>query len=192
MRKSESILKLEEMGLNTPDYFITKDKREVIHYLGKHANDDVSMRTERGDEFKCPFYYMLTGETLLNDALRHLSEGYILIFSPSLDTKGCIAFGTVGLGESAADVMEFVLGPGKVRDLDSHPSAKSIFIPKGALQAVTYKDFPDHAAILNTIYRTAKLNAYDEIPCVLEWSWYKHGVGRKSTQDVWWELRPYA
>ena len=85
MRKTESLLKLEELHLNSPNTHITKDKQEVLHYLAKHANDKISMRTEKGLNWKCPFYYMIPGQDLIDPAVRHLSEGYTLIFSESID-----------------------------------------------------------------------------------------------------------
>jgi len=127
----------------------------------------------------------------VNLALTHMNQGYKLIFSESLDTKGCLAFGTVGLGESADTVMEFVLGEGKVRDLDSHPEARTLFIPQGAIIAVKDSDFPGNAHILNSVYMRVKATCYDEIPCVVEWSYYDHQVGRCGTHDIYWELRPY-
>jgi hypothetical protein len=193
MKKSESILKLEELGLNTLDYYITESKTETMHYLAKHADDLLSMRTERGDEFNCPFYYMMFGKALGKLALTHLDEGYKLIFAQSLDTKGCLAFGNIGLGESAHTVMEFVLGEGKCRELDNHKDKQTLFIPYGSMVAAKEKSFSGGKAyILNKIYLTVKDKCYDEIPCVVEWSYYDRPVGVKLEPAIYWECRPYA
>uniref|UniRef100_A0A6H2A3S1 Uncharacterized protein n=1 Tax=viral metagenome TaxID=1070528 RepID=A0A6H2A3S1_9ZZZZ len=193
MKKSESILKLEMLGLNTLDYFITKDQKEALHYLAKHADDLLSMRTERGvEEFQCPFYYMMKGSTLIDIATGHLAQGYKLIFSPSLDTKGCLAFGTVGLGASAETIMEYVIGEGKVRELDNHPNKRFLMIPSGAIIACRDRTERDHAYILNGIYLRVKEACYGEMPCVVEWSYYDHSVGMKGTPDIYWEIRDYA
>jgi len=135
---------------------------------------------------------MTLGEKLIPHAIKHLEEGYKLIFAPSLDTKGCLAFGTVGLQDGNDDVMEFVLGEGKCRELDTHPERKTIMIPAGRMIAVNNKDFPGKAHILNTIFRMAKEVAYDLTPCVLEWSYYNKPVGRLGVNDIWWEIRPYV
>jgi hypothetical protein len=191
MKKSESILKLEELGLNTLDYYITESKTETMHYLAKHADDLLSMRTERGNEFNCPFYYMMFGKALVKLALDHLDQGYKLIFAQSLDTKGCLAFGNLGLGNSDT-VMEFVLGEGKCRELENHPNKQTLFISYGAIIAATEKSYGKEAVILNKIYLKIKEVCYDEIPCVVEWSYYNHPVGVKHEPAIFWEVRPYA
>lgn len=197
MRKSQSILKLEELGLNTLDYFITSDKQEAMHYLSKHLADKVSMRTERGDEFKCPFYYMIPGETMMQYATKHLEEGYKLIFSPSLDVKGCVMFGTIALGQSASDCIEVVIGEGKVRELDNHPNKQTFMVNTAALRAVSVNDnlHPEHVAIINDLFRKVRHISYEDpeiVPCVFEFSYYSEGVGRLNDKDIWWEVRPYA
>lgn len=191
MNKSESIRKLEEIGLNTLDYYITKDKTEALHYLAKHQEDLVSMRTERGSEYACPFYYKIPGKEMIANAKKHLDEGYTLIFSPSLDVKGCLAFGTVGIGDRE-DVIEIVLGEGKVRELDTHPEKKTISVPKGRLMAVGFKEFPGKAQLINTVYQKAKDAAYDLGTCILEFSYYSYPVGMKNHNDIWWEVRSYS
>ena len=191
MRKSESLYKLEELGLNTLNCFITTDKQEAMHYIAKHGEDLLSMRTERGNEFHCPFFYKIPGEQLLDLATKHLKEGYKLIFSPSLDTKGCLAFGTVALGENADDIIEVVFGEGKVRDLDNHKDLRTIVVPKGRMIVVSDKEYPGKAYILNSIFSKLKEVTYDCIPCVIEFSFYDRPVGRLSQNDIYWELREY-
>lgn len=193
MRKSESIVKLQSLGLNTLNYFITENKAEVIHYLARHADDKMSLRTEKGDQFECPFYYMIKGENLLAIALKHLSEGYKLILAPSLDIKGCLAFGVVAFGENKEDCIEFVEGEGKVREVYSHPDKQSVVIERVRLVPVSVKQVGKRMApILNMIYRQLKECCYDEIPCCVEWSFYDSGVGVLSQPLIVWELRPYA
>lgn len=192
MRKSESIIRMEALGLNTLDYFISTDKQEVLHYLAKHANDKMSLRTERGDEFLCPFYYMIPGELLIPIAIKHLGEKYTLILAPSLDIKGCLAFGSIALGEQEADVIEYVKGEGKVRELYKHPEAKHIILSDRSMVAVKEKDHPGMALILNTIYKELKDKCYDEIPCCIEWSYYQQPIGVKHQQLIVWEVREYV
>ena len=193
MKKSESIVKLQTLGLNTLNYFITENKAEVIHYLARHADDKMSLRTEKGDQYELPFYYMIKGEHLLAIALKHLSEGYKLILAPSLDIAGCIAFGVVAFGESKEDCIEFVEGEGKVREVYAHPNTQSIIIDRSRLVPVTAKQVGKRMApIINNLYRSLRESCYDEIPCCVEWSYYDHGVGVLSQPLIVWELRPYA
>lgn len=192
MRKSESIYKLEETGLNTLDYFISKDWGEILHYLAKHRQDFLSMRTERGSEFQCPYFYNMTGDQLWDIARKNLGLGYTLLFSPCLDTKGCIAFGTIGLGENNPDMIEVVFGPGKVRELDNHPNKLSLVIPKGRMKAIIageHELIDDRIILLNTLFKQVKDSLYDEIPCIVEWSWYEGLVGRLGRHEIFWEIR---
>jgi len=167
---------------------MTSNKQEALHYLAKHSEDFLSLRTERGSEYQCPFYYMTPGEKLIPHAIKHLSEGYKLIFAPSLDTKGCLAFGNIKLGESE-DVIEFVLGEGKCRELDSHPKLQTIIIDSGRMIAVNNKDYPGKAYIINSVYKIVKDVAYDLIPCVMEWSYYDRPVGKLDNNLIFWEIR---
>lgn len=195
MRKSESIFRLEEAGLNTLDYFITKERSEVLHYLAKHSEDSISLRTERGDEFQCPYYYNTLGEAIRPYALKHLEEGYTLIFAPSLNIKDCEAFGTVAIGESGDDVIEVVFGQGKVRDLWTHPEKRTMIIPKGRMKAICageHELIDERIILLNTIYAKVKEKLYEDIPFVIEWSWYNRKVGRLFTQEIFWEVRSYV
>lgn len=188
MKKSESLITLDMLGLNTIDYYITEDKKEATHYLAKHVNSRRSMRTERGYEFRCPFYYNLTGEALLPLALKHLDEGYRLIFSPSLDSKDCTAFGTVALTGEKEDLIEYVEGPGLLRELDSHPGKKLLRVDAHSVIPIKGEDGPP---MLNTVYQLAKAHCYDQVPCILEWSRYPYRMGKLEKYFIFWEMRPY-
>lgn len=192
MKKSESIYRLEETGLNTLNYFITKSNSEALHYLAKHDKDLLSLRTEKGNDFNCPYYYSFKGEDLWEIAKKRLSEGYTLIFAQSIDIKDCEAFGTIGLGENNPDVIEVVFGQGKVRDLDNHPDRKTIVLSKGRMKAILSGEHgltDERIILLNTIFKRVKDSLYDSIPCIVEWSYYNKGVGRLGTRDIYWEVR---
>lgn len=192
MRKSESLFLLDSLGLNTIDYFITKDKQEASHYLAKHINKKRSMRTERGEEFLCPFYYNQPAEELVSKALKHIDEGYTLLFSPSLDWKDCIAFGATALTEDLDDHVDVVFGPGLTRELDTHKDKKSISIDLGSISPFLSKGLTfDQTRILHTNYQKVKLHCSNHRPCILEWSLYPYGVGKLEKHFIWWELRSY-
>lgn len=190
MKKSDSLQMLDILGLNTIDYFITMDKKEATHYLAKHVNEKRSMRTERGNEFLCPFYYNLPGEELLPRAMQHIDEGYKLIFSPSLDWKDSVAFGSIAILLNGDDCIEFVNGPGLCRDLDTHPDKQSLSILPGALVPIAWKDSPI-AAPLNGLYQLIRNNCYEMAPCIVEWSYYPYRVGKLGKHFIMWELRGY-
>jgi len=193
MRKSESIIKLQELGLNTLNYFISENKSEILHYLARYSDTKMSMRTERRDEFDCPFYYMIPGEQLIPLSLDHLAEGYKLILSPSLDTDGCLAFGVVAFGKNKPDCIEFVPGEGKVREVYTHPKKQSILLDSGKLVPILAKEVPKGMApLLNKVYKSLNDSCYDETPCCIEWSYYNRPVGSKEENLIVWEMRPYA
>lgn len=193
MRKSESIKKMEALDLNTLDYFTTGDEAETTHYFAKHMRDLMSLRTQRGKEFQCPYYYMMLGKELLPIALKHLQEGYTLILAPSLDTKGCLAFGAILFSDNTGDTIEYVIGEGKVRELDNHPNRHSHCVGVGSVVALRASEnlhlSPDQVVMLNGLYKVIKDAIYDDIPCVVEWSYYNQLVGRLNRNLIVWEIR---
>lgn len=195
MKKSDSLIKLDSLGMNTIDYFITKDKKEATHYLAKHITGRRSMRTERGDEFLCPFYYWYPSEDLLPKALKHIDEGYKLIFSDSLDWKESVAFGSVALTKELNDHIDLVFGPGLCRDLEAHPKRISIAIPIGTItpfkEVVLENNDINQIRLLNTIYKLVKDKCLDLAPCVVEFSRYPYPVGKMKKHFIFWELRSY-
>ena len=190
MQKSESLQTLDMLGLNTIDYFITKDKAEATHYLAKHVHERRSMRTERGGEFGCPFYYDLPGAELLPRALQHLDEGYKLIFSPSLAWQDSIAFGSIAIVLAGDDIIEFVHGPGLCRDLEKHPGKQSIILPGGSIAPILASQH-QLAKDLNLLYKLIKDHCYELAPCIVEFSYYPYRVGKLSKHFICWELRGY-
>lgn len=191
MRKSESIIRMEKLGMNCLDYFITEDEKEVAHYLAKHMDVPLSLRTEKGSDYMCPFYYQVNGRNLIDKAQKHLSEGYKLILAPSLDTRGCLGFGTVGLSDTEYDVIEFVLEEGKVRDLDTHRHRQTLFVGAACMVPALDKDYPRKAYILNKVYKEVRDICLPEAPCIVEWSYYNRPVGRLKKPIVFWEIRNY-
>lgn len=178
------------MGLNVLDFYVTKDKREAAHYLAKNTGKRKSMRTERGDEFLCPFYYFQPAEELVTKALQHIAEGYTLIFCDSLDGNDTVMFGAMALTGSTRinDHLDYVVGPGKLRELDTHPNKFSYEIPSATLVPFMGLTFEEE---LTGLYRDIQSKCNENIPCVVEWSYYPYPVGKLRTNFVFWELRDY-
>ena len=192
LKKSESINRLMVMDLNTLDYFMTEDPREATHWLAKHFHDKVSIRTERGDEFACPFHYQINGGEVVPDVIKHIEDGYKVLMSLSLDTAGCLFYGAIALTERGQDdIVEFVEGEGKVRELDNHKDKQCIFIPKNQIIALDKKKYPSIAIAMNLLYTDLCEKLYDERPCIIEFSYYNYSVGRLKKNEVFWEVRPY-
>lgn len=186
MIKSESIRLLQALGLNTLHYYISSDIREVLHYLAKHLKVPLSLRTERGVEFSCPFHYQIPGELLLDKVQEYINQGYTLILAPSLDVKGCRAFGCIMYENDGGVYLEYVVGEGKVRDLDLRPDKKVVYVKPGSMVAAT--KIPE-AEILNSVYMVTKEQAWSNTPCVIEWSYYDRGVGKLNEPLIFWEVR---
>jgi len=181
---------MQELGLNTLECFMTRDLIEACAYLDKNEGTLLSMRTERGYEFLCPFYYLLKPMDLLPKVIRHLEEGYLLLLYPALDKKDSLAFGTVATLPEGGILVEFVEGIGLVRELDTHPHKKSLEIPAGSLKWVTNELSPFYREINEIIYEVRDL-CWDEGSCIVEWSYYKIKVGSLQKNPIYWELRNY-
>ena len=185
MRKSESIFHLQSLGLNTLDCFITRDFRQAKAYLENHLDDKMSIRTERRDEFLCPFYYGQPGRNLITIAKERTDEGYLLLIYHYLDWRDSIAYGSIGLPKDGTTIVEFVDEPGLVRDLYSHQKRISLILRPGLAMV------PNNLW-LNTIIREVQECCYSESSCVVEWSLYKYPVGILQKPVIYWELRDYA
>lgn len=190
MRKTESIFKMESLGLNTLDCFITKDLDSVKEYLNKNQDKLLSMRTERGYEFGCPFYFMQKPEVLLEVAKKLIDENYTLLLYPALDTKGCLCFGTIGLAGNGDTVLEFVEGPGKVRELDVHPNRRSIVLPPSRMNLLLNGQ-SNLSRILNEVIIDVHDKCWEEPPCIVEFSYYSTPVGNLKKNQIYWEIRGY-
>lgn len=193
MRKSYSLQMLDVLGFNTIDYFITANFAEAAQYLNRYYEAPRSMRTEKGGDFHCPFYYNLPGKILLEKAKLHIENGYTLIFSPSLDAKDCTAYGTLAFTNGPMDIMEFVIGPGLLRDLDTNPNKQILEIKQGTTGFKTIGTGIAQGSwyMLHELYKLAKLLGQDQAPCIFEWSHYPYRVGKMQKHFIFWELREY-
>ena len=185
MKKSDGIYLMQSLGLNTLDCLITNDQDLAFNYLHENHNIRISMRTERGHEFGSPFYYGKIGAGLVELAKQHIQEGYTLILYPYLDYKDSIAYGTVGLPPDGSTIIEFVEGPGLIRELDASPARLSITIPPGLVSL-------PNRPLISEVVREVKELCYNEQACIVEWSIYRYSVGILHKPIIYWELRDYA
>ena len=192
LTKSQSIRFMQSLGFNTLDCTITQDLVAVENEL-KDSSVLYSMRTERGNEFACPFYFCKPAAEIINFARQHLDEGYTLLIYPALPTVDCLAFGAIGLPASGELVIEVVEEAGLVRELDNHTKKKTIIIKPGELRHVFAKNhslkFP--WAIEEVLSEVIYLLWDYPKPCVVEWSYYKRLVGALKKNAIYWEIRDY-
>lgn len=185
MKKSDSLYYMQSLGFNTLDCFITKEFLQAKAYLENHLEDKMSIRTERGDEFQCPFYYAVKGEDLIPIAKKHIDEGYKLLIYPYLDYKDSLAYGTIAILRDGSTLIEWVNGSGLVRDLDTNPEKITAVLPPGLTRLSANK-------MINEIIVEVRELLYHEVdPLIVEWSLYKYPVGILQHNVVYWELRNY-
>ena len=189
MKKTDSIFKMQSLGLNTLDCFITKDFSVAKTYLRAMGCTLMSMRTERGYEFLCPFYYMQTAQNLIDVAKQCINAGYTVMIYPGLP-KDNICFGTVALPKDGTIVVEWVEGAGLLRELDTHPRKKHMLFLPGTMQFLTPMMTPCYREI-NEVILEVREKCYDEPPCIIEWSYFHRKVGMLNKNQIFWEIRSY-
>ena len=178
---------MQKLGLNTLDCLITASRDKAVAYLQSEPKNKMSMRTEKGSDFLCPFYYGKPGEELVDVALKHIKEGYTLLLYPYLDYVDSFCYGALGLPEDGSIIAEYVMEPGIVRWLDAHPHKESYILMPGTFQNI-------HAEpLVNEVIKEVKeILYYDQPPCIVEWSYYKMSVGNRHRKIIYWEIRDYA
>lgn len=191
LKKSDSIKKMQELGLNTMDCLITKDFDQAQAFCKKHSDKILSMRTERGNEFLCPFYYGMKASELIIKAIDCLGKGYTLLLYQYLDFNDSLGMGTISVSPFGEITAEFAEGKGLLRDLYSHPGLKSITLPIGTISLIR----PDQSSFyreVNEVIMEVRELCRDEPPYIVEWSWYKPLVGSLQKHPIYWEIRDYG
>lgn len=190
MKKTESIVKMRNLGLNVLDCLITDSLEEARAFIIFLADDSgvekVSIRTERGYEFGCPFLYGKNPIELLGMIDDLVNKGYTLIIYPYLDWKASVAYGTVAFPRDGRIIAEYVLAPGLVRELDNHKDKKVEILNPGK-----YRYFREKLTN-EVLKKLLDLELYElEESMVYEWSYYERPVGELDENLIFWEMRAY-
>lgn len=186
--KIQSIKALKAMGLNVPKLLLelhVKDDLEAWKKYYSEHDGRVSIRTEKGPSFKCPHHPNIK----LNKADREihylLSQGYsIYVFEP-INPDKCLCRGNFLRKESGDCLVEWLEGPGTVRDLEKVPSHLINLVEfKGIDKLLHYPN------IYNVIKQLIPLGRFcNEI---VEWSYYSEKVGTLKDYPIFWERRPWV
>lgn len=186
--KIQSIKALKAMGLNVPKLLLelhTKDDLEAWKKYYSEHDGRVSIRTEKGPDFKCPHHPNIK----LNKADREvhylLSQGYNLYIFEPINPDDCVCRGNFVRFKDGTCIAEWLDGSGTVRDLEK--------VSPDMINSVTFKAL-DALAGYPYIYSVVKclipLNRFtDEI---VEWSYYKKQVGERKDYAIFWERRPWV
>lgn len=197
MPKIQSIKELEALGFNTPNLLISLDKtldreqRIDAWRLFKISRGDlnVSIRTERDGEYTTPHLPNISIRKADEKILDLIRDGYVIhVFDP-IDPLECLHRGTVCFN-GVKLVIEFLSGPGTVRDLEYSPDVKHI-----ELNPTRHAGFPGpafhipHEAIWLAPAEAycSELNRFRNH--ILEWSIYRNPVGKLKQREIYWELR---
>lgn len=185
MSKSASLIRLQNKGLNTPEFHIvdTSDELRIVSkYLKEsEAKQGFSIRCERGDEFRLPFLYGLSKKDTMIKARELIGQGYRLILCPSIDKSKCKVKGTATYFPNDKEVLiEYISGSGTVRDLEEGANPRQLRV-----QDPVMVDPP-----FDELYTTMKQH-FSVQPEIVEWSEYKGPVGRLKEHLIFWEIRPW-
>jgi hypothetical protein len=190
MSKSDSLDHLAKLGLNTPDYTVCHTLADLEDFLDTlKAPKGISLRTERGEEFRCPYFAQLTVTEAIAHGRRLLHDGYTLIPFATIDIRDCLQKGMVvrlpaeeGLPEYARKTMlEYSSGPGNVRDVEQG---------KGKIDRLYMEDHLPVGPVWDVLRLVCK-KYFATPPQIVEWSHYKYPVGRLSHPIIFWEVRPW-
>jgi len=191
--KSASILKLKELGLNTPVVCVLGDDLALTKFIQNIPPDwtRVSIRTDMKSPYTSwglPFYpnkdrretYSIL--TKLGKCLDKID----IIVSKGIDLHDTIMSGKYMRDPVQGDIIEYVLGPSTVRDIDKGiPNSWKIGgkMPHDLLSLQLPVNL--HYSLSHTIEQTDR---GFRAPYILEFSVYPYGVGKLHKSLIFWEV----
>lgn len=192
MKKLESLEKLSEWGFNILNYVAVKDEYELNSVITGRSIPDgkISIRTQDKfrPSFRDPFGRNLSKENAEAFVKQYKSE-YIFIVYESLDPKDCIVKGCIGCS-SIQEYVEFIEGPGIVRDIESKRSRHHKFGMIGRYIGITSDSECLKGIIaIDKEFKDLRIFMEADSDFVVEWSYYKYPVGIKHERLLLWEIR---
>ena len=186
MNKISSLRYLHSLGLNTPrillELYGKEDLEKWQNYYATHEGR-VSLRTEKGDDFKCPHHPNIKLNKATIEVKYLLSQGYKVYVFEAIDPANCLSRGNFIYGSDGISTVEYMLGPGTVRDLERAPDE---LINRESFRALDgVKDQHIHTVVAKLI---PLVKWKDQI---VEWSYYNKAVGNRSDYVIFWEIRPW-
>lgn len=196
MPKIQTINELNKLGFNTPEILQIigrgpdfQERLKIWNDFYADHNGKVSIRTERDGEYTTPHFPNISLKDAHEKVPALLRNGYsVYIFSP-IDPSECLQRGTICFNGTAL-VIEWLDGPGTVRDLEKSSEVKNM-----QFKPIKHSDFPGPVFVFPKEYpweRVAEaycseLNRFRNQ--ILEWSIYRNPVGKMKQREIYWELR---
>ena len=191
MKKSDSLLKLMGMRLNTIAFKIMSDKATIKRFFKSiDPESKYSIRTERNEgEYELPFFYGKKVKDLIPEVDKLCDEKYKLIIYKTLDAKDSIMCGAVGkMGELVT--VDYMIGPGTIRDMMKSRPLNVTSNPTTILQEIGKLPRAERD-VLMVIVSNLLTKMRKEDNWIVEWSYYPYNCGVLKQPDVYWEIRDF-
>jgi hypothetical protein len=193
--KLESLKNLYKLGLNTPDVVLVIPEHEAFNSrlaawemvkgdLKKQGSDHrvprYSLRTTRGKENTTPHHPNLAWDRCCKVVPQLIKEGYEVIIQRGINPKLCYFKGNF-VHRDRKILIEYIPGPGTVRDLDKAKKIEVLDVPADYL-------FPEflQPVVNDLIILLPQWSNY-----IFEWSIYRDLVGKQKQHQIYWEIRPW-
>lgn len=195
-KKTESLLKLADLDVNTPNIKIMRSGVELSNFLKCNMGgwERISIRTDTKKEYEnyrkwgLPFYPYQTKEEfkkiLRQELLELVDKSIDILVAEGINPQDVLISGKY-FKSTNRDIIEYILGPSTVRDVDRS-------IPKHwdlSLESPP-RDFnlvsADLGELLCKVNRIIFLRF--KIPFVVEFSIYPYPVGKLKKTLIFWEV----
>lgn len=204
MGKITSLKQLAGVGLNTPELVMELPQfmpaAEKLAKWKSWATDQIalkpitselprlSIRTERDGEIKTPHYPNYDFKQVASLIKWLAKDGYGIYLFSGIDPKDCKLRGNLHISKSGIGILEYMTGPGTVRDLEkSVPKATAIAYDPETKEKI-FPGFKPPIEVDTVMLDYIKKDFFDWI---LEWSIYHVPVGTLRQHQIYWELRPW-
>jgi hypothetical protein len=186
MNKIESIKYLKSLKLNTPKILLElsgkKDLDNWSEYYARHEGR-VSIRTEKEGSFKCPHHPNIKLSKAGVEIKYLISQGYKVYVFEAINPDDCLMRGNFIRKNSGECSVEYLIGPGTVRELEK--------VSSNSIQREDFKalDGIRDQGVYSVIRQLIPLDRF--VDSIIEWSYYKTKIGCYQDYVIFWELRPW-
>lgn len=176
-------------GFNVPLYKAVKSIQDLKDFIKEHELQRVSIRTYAANEqsgFKCPHLPNRPSAEAIEEVKKLLdySNKYQIMVSEGIDPacalfRGNAVFSQFPPTYSNEFIIEYLEGPGTVRDLESNPAVKHI---QGKLYQIPH---PEVREVAQALYASGVKDV------LFEWSVYNYPLGVLRRPLIFWEFRRF-
>lgn len=193
--KIASILKLMSLNINTPDIHVLPSREAVYGFIKSNYREwkRISIRADvkegKKTTWNLPFYPNRTREEALKilgkELLPRVDDKIDIIVAEGINPKEALMSGKYMRGD--VEVLEFVLGPSTVRDIDKDiPSSWRVY---GERMPRDLANYPLPINLPYSLFHTIEQTDRGfRAPYILEFSVYPHEVGKLNKPLIFWEV----